>query len=71
MAQHYPWRLSGVKVQAVRTFGICESLCKQVRINIFASEALEKKHHPPPVCLAVLEQGAVISWSRQDLCLLI
>lgn len=47
MAQHYPWSLSGVKVQAVRTFGISESLCKQVRINIFASEALEKKKQPP------------------------
>lgn len=70
MAQHYPWRLSGVKVQAVTTFGISESLCKQVRINIFACQALEK-NHPPPVCLAVLEQGVVISWSRQDLCLLI
>lgn len=42
IAQHYPWRLSGVKVQTVRTFGISESHCKQVRINIFASEALEK-----------------------------
>lgn len=42
MAQHYPWRLSGVKVQTVRTFGISETHCKQVRINIFASEAREK-----------------------------
>lgn len=57
MAQHYPWSLSGVKVQAVRIFGISESLCKQVRINIFASEALGKKN--------TLLQSAWPCWNRE------
>lgn len=56
IVQHYPWRLSGVKVQTVRTFDISECHCKQVRINIFASEALEK---------TTLIQSARPCWNRE------
>lgn len=49
MAEHYLWRLSSVKVQAMRAFGISESHCKRVSINILSSEVQEKKPSSSPL----------------------
>lgn len=72
MAEHYLWRFSSVKVQAVRTFSISESHHKQGRMNIFTLEVQGKKPfsnllaHPDES-----EQRAVTSQPRQEPHLLI
>lgn len=72
MAERYLWRLSSVKVQAVRTFGISESHRNQGSMNIFTLEVQGKK--PSSNLLALpdeSEQRAVTSWPRQEPHLLI